>query len=340
MARQADAVQDVVRDVVVVGGGAAGLSAALTLARARRSITVVDAGAPRNAPADGVHGLLALDGINPADLLARARWEVLEYGGELLSGEVAHVSPSAHGFAVELRDGSILQARRLLIATGLIDELPEISGVREQWGRGVLHCAYCHGWEVRDRRIGILATGPMSVHQALMFHQWSRRVQFFTNDVELELADRAKLDALSIPVLDGQILQVVIEGDRVSGVRVKREGGDAVTEVDIVVVSTKMVARTAPFAEIGIVATPHPAGAFIESDAFGRSAVPGVWVAGNASDLSAQVSAAAADGARAGQHVNADLVMEDVDRAVAQATNLRHHADPAVAADLGDRTAR
>ena len=309
---------DVVRDVVVIGGGAAGLSAALTLARARRAVTVVDAGEPRNAPAEGVHGLLGLDGLSPVELLARGRDEVLGYGGEIISGEVVDASCASYGFAVVLRDGAVLRARRLLIATGLVDELPGIPGVREQWGQGVLHCPYCHGWEVRDQRIGVLATGPMSVHQALMFRQWSPDVLFFEGSEPLDPEDRAKLEVTGIPVVAGAVARVETQHDQLSGVRL---ADGHVVGLDVVVVSTRMVARTAPFAGIGITAVPHAAGDFIAADTFGKTAVPGVWVAGNATDLSAQVSAAAAEGARAAQHINADLIMADVDRAVGALTD-------------------
>jgi thioredoxin reductase len=159
-------------DVVVVGGGAAGLSGALMLARARRSVVVLDAGAPRNAPAEGVHGLLARDGLPPAELLEHGRAEVRGYGGRVVAGEVAAVTRDpVGGFEVALVDGRALHARRVLVATGLVDELPAVPGLRDRWGRDVVHCPYCHGWEVRDQAIGVLATGPMSVHQALLFRQ-------------------------------------------------------------------------------------------------------------------------------------------------------------------------
>ena len=304
----------VVRDVVVVGGGAAGLGAALTLARARRLVTVVDAGAPRNAPADGVHGLLALDGVSPTALRERGRAEVTGYGGEIVTDEVRDVTSTADGFTVSLRDGGVLHARRLLIATGLVDELPDVPGVRERWGRDVLHCPYCHGWEVRDRRIGVLATGPMSVHQALMFRQWSDDVTFFAHEQDLDAVDRARFGALGITVIAGAVSRLEIGADRLSGVRME---DDRVVDVDAVAVATRMVARADVFAGIGIESTIHPAGSCVAADPTGRTSVPGVWVAGNSTDLSAQVSAAAADGARAAQHINADLVMVDADRAVA-----------------------
>lgn len=303
-----------IRDIVIVGAGAAGLSAALTLARARRRLTLIDAGEPRNAPAGGVHGLLGLEGISPAELLARGREEVRGYGGELVEDEVTDVSGDVDGFTVTLRSGDSLEGRRLLIATGLVDELPEIPGVREQWGHGVLHCPYCHGWEVRDRRIGILATDPMGVHKAFLFRQWSSQVMLFAGGQQLTDEDRTKLQALDIPVIDGGIESLEVVDDRLTGVRL--DGGEVVA-VDAAVVATPMVARVDPFAGIGLEPTPHPAGSFIESNAFGQTSVPGVWVAGNATDIGAQVSGAAAAGALAAQHINTDLIFKDLDQAVA-----------------------
>jgi thioredoxin reductase len=309
---------EMVRDAVVVGGGAAGLSAALTLARARRRVTVVDAGAPRNAPASGVHGLLALDGLSPAELLARGRAEVTGYGGEIIAAEVSDVSCTSLGFAVVMRGGGVLHARRLLIATGLVDELPEVPGLRERWGRDVIHCPYCHGWEVRDRRIGVLATGPVSVHQALLFRQWSDDVCFFSHNRELGAEDLAKLNALGVPVTAGGVSGLEIVDDRLTGVRLD---DGRVAEVEVLAVASRMVARAEVFAGIGIEAAAHPVGSYIAADPTGRTSVPGVWVAGNSTDLSAQVGAAAADGARAAAHINADLVAEDTDRAVARLSN-------------------
>lgn len=174
--------QSAIRDVVIVGAGAAGLSAGLTLARARRRVTVIDAGHPRNAPADGVHGLLGLEGISPAELLTRGRDEVQSYGGEIIDGQVTEISGEVDRFTITVDNGEEIVGRRLLMATGLVDELPEIPGVREQWGRGVLHCPYCHGWEVRDSHIGILATSPMAIHKAFLFKQWSPHVMLFSGD--------------------------------------------------------------------------------------------------------------------------------------------------------------
>ncbi len=304
-----------VRDVVVAGGGAAGLSAGLMLARARRRVTVADSGEPRNAPAEAVHALLALDGVSPAELLRRGREEVTGYGGEILAGEVSGVSAASEGFAVRMTGGRELRARRLLIATGLTDELPDIPGLRERWGREVVHCPYCHGWEVRDRLIGVLATGPNSVHQALLFRQWTGDLRYLSNGTEPSAEDQVKLAALGIPVVTGRVTRLEPGRQRAIGVRLD---DGRVAEVDVVAAASRMVARAGVFAGIGIEPAEHPMGSFIAADPAGRTAVPGVWVAGNAADLSAQVSAASAEGARVAAQINADLVSEDTDRAVAR----------------------
>lgn len=143
-------------DVVVVGGGPAGLSAALVLSRARRRVLVVDSGVPRNAPAAHIHGYLSRDGLPPAALLAAGRYEVTGYGGEVVTDAVADVIRRGSGsFQVRLVSGRRVPARRLLVATGLRDELPDVPGLGQRWARDVLHCPYCHGWEVRDQRLNL-----------------------------------------------------------------------------------------------------------------------------------------------------------------------------------------
>src|SRR4051812_2274907 len=144
-------------DVVVIGGGAAGLSGALALARARRRVLVIDAGEPRNAPAGHVHNYLGREGTPPAELLAAGRAEVGGYGGQVSGGRVTGAERTDDaGFRVGLDDGRTVRARRLLVATGLVDQLPDVPGLGDLWGSDVLHCPYCHGWEVRDRAIGVL----------------------------------------------------------------------------------------------------------------------------------------------------------------------------------------
>ncbi|MFE7384293.1 NAD(P)/FAD-dependent oxidoreductase [Streptomyces zhihengii] len=304
-------------DVMVLGGGAAGLNGALMLARARRSVAVVDSGAPRNAPADGVHGLLAREGIAPAELVARGREEVRGYGGHVVDGEVASVDRDGEGFAVRLADGRVARARRLLVASGLADRLPDVPGVRERWGRDVLHCPYCHGWEVRDRAIGVLASGPMSVHQALLFRQWSDDVTYFAHTMEPPTAEQAEqLAARGVRVVEGEVAALEADGDGLTGVRL---ADGTVVAAAAVVVAPRMEARAGFLSALGLRAVEHPSGAgeHVPADPTGRTEVPGVWVAGNVTDPTAQVGNAAAAGAMAGAQINADLIAEETRDAVA-----------------------
>jgi thioredoxin reductase (NADPH) len=308
-------------DVVIIGGGAAGLSGAVALARSRRSVLVVDAGQPRNAPADGVHNYLGREGTPPGDLLAIGRAELAGYGGEVVSGVVTAARREDDGaFRVTLDDGHEVATRRLLVATGLVDELPDLPGVAERWGRDVLHCPYCHGWEVRDQPIGILATGPNAVHQALLFRQLSDDVTFFRHTgPELPADEAEQLAALGVRMVDGEVAGLEVSGDGLTGVRLV---SGEIVERSVVVVAPRFTARADVLSSLGLEATVqeirgHVVGSAVAADPTGAAAVPGVWVAGNVSDMSAQVVVSAAAGMRAGAMINADLVMEDARLAVA-----------------------
>ena len=309
-------------DAVVVGGGAAGLSGALTLARARRSVLVIDSGAPRNAPAAGVHGFLGHDGIAPAQLLAAGRAEVLGYGGEIVDGEVATVRRSPEGvLRVVLGSGAEVFADRLLIATGLVDELPDVPALAERWGRDVVHCPYCHGWEVATRRIGVLATGPMAAEQALLWRQWSADVTLFRHTApDLSDEEWEKLAARGIAVVDGEVTGLEVIDDRLTGVRL---ASGTVIERHVVVAAGRMVARADAFADLGVKVAElemngRIIGTYIPADPMGATEVPGVWVAGNATGLMEQVVGSAAAGVRAAAAINADLVAQETRRAVAE----------------------
>ncbi|MQY18556.1 NAD(P)/FAD-dependent oxidoreductase [Nocardia macrotermitis] len=304
-------------DVVVVGGGAAGLNGALMLGRSRRSVAVIDSGAPRNAPADGVHGLLAREGTPPGELLAQGRAEVAGYGGTVVTGEVIEISRDTAGFDVRLGDGRSVRARRLLITTGVVDELPAVPGLGEQWGRDVVHCPYCHGWEVRERPIGVLGTGPMSVHQAQMFRQLSDDVVYFRHTAPALSTEQAvQLAARGIRVVEGEVAAVEVDGEHITGVRLA--DGTLIPRT-VVAVASRLAARAGFLAGIGLHTAEHPSGAgdYIPSDPVGRAEVEGVWLAGNVTDPFAQVGAAAAAGAMAGAQINADLILEETALAVA-----------------------
>ena len=304
-------------DVVVIGGGAAGLNGALMLARSLRSVVVIDAGAPRNAPAAAIHGMLGHDGTRPIELLTRGVAEVRHYGGAVVAGEVTAATRDDAGFRVALADSRTVGARRLLVTTGLIDELPEIAGLRERWGRDVVHCPYCHGYEVRDQAIGILASGPMSVHQALLFRQLTDDVVYFLDTSEPPPADqRAELEALGIAVVTGRVTGVEVTADRLSGVRL--EDGNVVAR-QALAIGARMTARAGFLADLGLKPVEHASGMgdHLPADPMGRAEIPGVWLAGNVTDLAAQVGASAAAGAWAGAQINMDLVTEDTAAAVA-----------------------
>ena len=319
-----DLLPDRTVDAVVIGGGAAGLNAAMMLARSRRAVVVIDSGTPRNAPAEAVHGLLGLDGTPPGEVLARGREEVRGYGGLVVAGEVtsARAADPVDGdlrFAVSLADGRTVRARRLLVATGLRDVLPEITGLAEHWGHGVVHCPYCHGWEVRDEPIGVLAVGPASIHHALLFRQLSADLVYFTRDTELDENTRARFAARGIVVVDTPVDAVVKADD--GGIAGVRLSDGTVVARRILAVATFMQARTEGLGELGLPMQdlPNGMGHHFVTGMAGTTAVPGVWVAGNATDLSAQVGASAAAGALAGAHLNAELVAADTDAAVAAA---------------------
>jgi thioredoxin reductase len=312
-------------DVVVVGGGAAGLSGALALVRARRRVLVIDGGQPRNAPAAHMHNYLTRDGTPPAELLAVGRAEVIGYGGEIITGSVTMVErvdsqDDRGGFQVVLAGGTTVYARRLLVATGLIDELPEVPGLAERWGRDVIHCPYCHGWEVRDQSIGILASGPNAVHQALLFRQLSADVVVFQHTAPaLSEEQLEQFAARGITVVEGEVAAVEVQDDRLSGLLLR--SGEFIPR-QAVVVAPRFSARAELLRTLGLGTTDleiggHVVGDYVTADATGATTVPGVWVAGNVADPMAQVITSAAAGLKAGAVINADLIAEETARAVA-----------------------
>ena len=302
-------------DVVVIGGGAAGLSGALTLSRARRSVLVIDAGEPRNAPAAGVHNYLGRECAAPGELYRIGRSEIEGYGGEFRAGAVAEVTGAAGDFTVRTEAGDEVRARRILLATGGVDELPDVPGVRERWGRDVLHCPYCHGWEVRDRAIGVLATSAASVHQAQLFRQWSADVTLFTHTAPaLDDEQLADLAGRGIRVVEGTVAALRIEADALTGVEL--ESG-LVVPAGAVVVQPKPIARTGMVAGLGLTAVEQERGGFVAGtavavDPMGGTSVPGVWAAGNVADVFATAIKSAAAGVDAAAMINMDLVVAGV----------------------------
>ena len=298
-------------DVAVIGGGAAGLSAALVLTRARRRVVVIDAGEPRNAPAAHMQGFLSRDGLPPAELLAAGRDEVASYGGHLVPGTVTSVRPRDRGgFEVGTADGDVVTARRVLVTTGLRDEVPDVPGVRERWGRDLLHCPYCHGHEVRDQPLGVLGGTPEAVEHALLVRQWSSDVVYFGHTGTLTPTDRERLLARAIGVVEGPVARLVVEDDRLRGVEL--DDGRVVPR-DAVFVRPAFVPHDDLLTQLGCAT--HDQG-WVVADPTGRTSVAGVWVAGNAVNPRAQVITAAGEGSAAAIAINNDLVADDVRRAV------------------------
>ena len=301
-------------DVAVIGGSAAGLAAALQLGRQRRSVIVVDAGEPRNAPAAHMHGYLGREGEPPSALLAAGRKEVRSYGAEVLDGRVTTVTRTHDDcFRVALVGGHSITARRVLAATGLVDELPDIEGLAEHWGGDVVHCPFCHGYEVRDRHIVQLVTHPMALHTAPLFRQVSGRLTVVVHD-ELDVK-RGELDTLragGAEIIDGPVRRIVTGADgHVAAVELV---GDVRIDADVIVVSPRFRVGAEPFLSLGLELTPHPSGIgdVVGTDANGATNVPGLYAAGNLTDPSQQVAQAAANGSRVGAMISFSLADEDL----------------------------
>jgi thioredoxin reductase/SAM-dependent methyltransferase len=307
-------------DVAVIGGSAAGLAAALQLGRQLRSVIVVDDGEPRNAPAERMHSYLGYEGFSPSQLSSVGREEVRSYGGEVLAGRASRVTRTGDDeFRVELVGGHSIVARRVLAAAGLVDELPDIDGLAEHWGRDVIHCPFCHGFEVRDRRIVQIVTHPMGLHTAGLFRQLSAQHTVVLH--EPAGVDDSELDALrasGVAIVCEQVRRIVTGHDgHVAAVELVN--GERI-ETDAIVVGPRFKVRAEPFTPLGLRPAAHPSGLgdFLETDPTGETAVPGLYAAGNVTDPSQQVLSAAADGSRVGAMISFSLAHDDLRAAAAR----------------------
>jgi thioredoxin reductase len=286
-------------DVVIVGAGPAGLSAALVLGRARRKVAVVDSGEPRNAAAHESHGFLTRDGVPPGELLRLGREEVAGYGVELLADRVVSAAP---GFTVTLASGAVLSARKLLVTAGVRDELPDVPGVAELWGDQVHFCPYCHGYEVRDERVGVVADGPMGVMKAVMLREWAPDVVLFPGDYQPTEDEAARLAARGVAVEPGKVTRLVVEDGGLTGVDL---ADGRVVARSAVFVNPVFVPKDTLLAGLGCETGDD---GWVRVDAAGRTSVPGVWAAGNVVDPRAQLISAAGAGATAAVQLNHDLI--------------------------------
>jgi thioredoxin reductase len=303
-----------ISDVVIIGGGAAGLSAGLVLSRARADVLIIDSGQPRNGPASHMHGFLSRDGMDPAEFLRTARHEIEGYGGEFLAGSVASVDKHAGFFRVTLLDATIRQARAILVATGLDDQLPPTPGLRDRWGSLVHHCPYCHGYEVRGLRISVIG-GPareMSIKQAGLLRRYSDAVTFITNGTDLDPSEQSRLEAFDIHIVTGEVSHLV--GAPATLTAVGLWSGEIVP-TDAAFIAPPQRAHDELLKHLGC-ETDAITG-LISTDAFGLTSVPGVWAAGNVVTPTAQVVTAAGAGSAAAISINGWLLNKDLDAATA-----------------------
>lgn len=325
-------------DVLIAGGGTAGLSAALVLGRARRQVLVCGEGTPRNAPSAHAHGFFTQDGTAPSELLRIGREQLRPYDG-VQYREVAVADASRHGlgdrveaagaddriaplgaaprnghFAVTLGDGEAVQARHLLLATGVVDTLPAIPGLAELWGTAVFHCPYCHGWEVRDQPLAVLNNGLMGVEQALLISQWSRDLVLCTDGpVNLTDHDRGRLAARGIRVREGRIAR--LEGGEGRLERLLFADGEALARRGLFVAPAQRQ-RSDLAARLGCTLTSPIPGwdvAIISVDGFGYTGIPGLYAAGGVGTPVQQVATAAASGVMAAAGINRDLLRLDLE---------------------------
>lgn len=290
-------------DAVIVGGSYAGLSAALQLARARRKVLVYDEGIRRNRFAAHSHGFLGQDGRDPAAIAADAREQLLAYPNVTWLGERAvSAEKREDGFALTSADGAAQQARTVVLATGITDRLPDVPGLAERWGRAVFHCPYCHGYELDEGRIGVLAVSEISMHHALMLPDWGN-VTFFLNgafeptDAQLDqlYARGVAVERQTIRALEGDPLDVVLADGR----RIKLDGMFTATGTEV----------SSPLAEqLGCDFADGPTGRYIRTDEMKATSVPGVFACGDAARAAGNVAMAVGDGAMAGAATHRKLM--------------------------------
>lgn len=294
-------------EVIIVGGSYAGIAAGLILARARRAVTVIDAGLPRNRAASHSHGVLGLDGISGTELLKTARQQLLDYPSvRWIHAEAAHATASPDGVEVRTADGQVLAARKLLLASGISDQLPDLPGLAERWGSTVLHCPYCHGYEVGGGAIGVLGGHPMSAGKAPLFADWGN-VTFFSQAGEISEEERVAMQQRGVQIEISPV--IAVQGDQPTWLEVELADGRRIAQRALFVPATQAMA-TPLVQQLGCALVENPLGVLIEVDAMKQTSVPNVYAAGDATTVG-NITLAAAEGVRAGIGVHHALVSED-----------------------------
>lgn len=295
-------------DAVVIGGSFAGLSAAIHIARARRSVCVIDAGSPRNRFADASHGFFAQDGNDPRAMIARAHAQLCRYPTvRMIAGEASTAHAVDGGFAVVLAGGEAVSARKLVLAFGISDELPGIPGLPERWGKSVLHCPYCHGFEYAGGRLGVLETAAFSAHKALLVADWGPTTLFLNGGDAPDQATRAKLEQRGIAIEAAPIAALRGEGLSLSSLSLA-DGREV--EIDALFLTPRSRLNSPIAEQLGCAIDDGPFGPMIRTDAAKQTTVPGVYAAGDIARAPHNATWAAADGVTAGVSLHQSLVFE------------------------------
>jgi thioredoxin reductase len=295
-------------DAIVVGGSFAGLSAAIQIARARRSVCVIDAGHPRNRFAEAAHGFFGQDGNDPRAMIASARAQVQRYPTvQSVAGEASAARAAKGRFEVTMKDGTMLTAAKLVLAFGISDVLPELPGLAERWGKSVLHCPYCHGFEHAGGRLGVLQSTPMAAHQALLVAEWGPTTLYLNGGVAPDGETQARLAQRGVMIERARISGLRGEGSALSALLLE-DGREAAIDALYVAPRSRL---NSPIAEqLGCVLDEGPFGAVIRTDEKKQTSVPGVYAAGDIARVPHNASWAAADGVTAGVFLHQSLVFE------------------------------
>ena len=284
-------------DVVIIGGSFAGLAGALQLGRARRKVTVLDTGLPRNRFAPHSHGLLGHDHKPPLDILAEARQQLARYPSvRLVNARADSISGAIDDFAVLTNDGESLRARRLLLSYGVTDRMPDIPGFAECWGRSIVPCPYCDGFEVADRHWGLVYAGPQALHAVSLFHDWTDRLTLFADGHDISAEDRADLARRNVPVIDGSIAAIAHADGRIAGVDL--DTGRHVA-VDVLFAHPRNAPSASLHDALGLETVDTPVGIALKVDDRRQTSLPGIYAAGDLANPMASVTLASAHGAMA-----------------------------------------
>ncbi|RQT20514.1 NAD(P)/FAD-dependent oxidoreductase [Burkholderia contaminans] len=295
-------------EVIVIGGSFAGLSAAMQLARARRRVLVVDAGQPRNRFAAHAHGFFGQDGKPPAQIVEEAAAQLAGYPTvQRIAGDVRTAERDADGrFHVTLADGSRTSAERLILATGIRDALPALPGLAERWGVSVLHCPYCHGYEVSGQRLGVLATHPLSVHQAILIPDWGPTTWFTQGVVEANEEEAALLDARGVRIERSPVVEILGDAPRIDALRL---ADGQVVPIDALFVGARTAMASDLAQQLGCAFDDGPLGPVVRVDAMKQTSVAGVFAPGDASTPMTNATFASASGVMAGVAAHRSLIV-------------------------------